>query len=81
MAWAGDYAGEIGFLARLTRPVETIIEPEVAAWLAAHPGGIVLDKRFTADKAAMLPAPDRELPYRSKRLALWIAPGTTAECR
>lgn len=36
------YAGEIGFLARLTRPVEVLERPSLDKWLAAHPDGHVI---------------------------------------
>ena len=80
VAWVGDYAGEIGFVARVTRPVESLPIDQLAGWLAAHPGGIAIAKRFDPSTGTDLPAPDRILDYRGRRLALWIAPGAAAAC-
>jgi 4-amino-4-deoxy-L-arabinose transferase-like glycosyltransferase len=79
VAWVGDYEGEINFVARLTRPV-TLIEPgALDGWLAAHPGGVAIDRY--SDRWRNLPhRPGRVLPYRGKELGLWLAPGDPAGC-
>ena len=43
-AFAGRYQGEVNFLARLERPIVEIGKGENAAWLAAHPGGFVIER-------------------------------------
>lgn len=79
VGWVGDYAGELNFTARLTRPV-AIVEPgTLESWLAAHPGGIVVD-RYSNRWAGEKRKPDRTLDYRGKQLGLWIAPGNPAAC-
>ncbi|MFA7276895.1 MAG: glycosyltransferase family 39 protein [Pseudobdellovibrionaceae bacterium] len=42
MAFAGNYAGEFGFLARRTRPIEEIKREEARSWLDSHPNGVVV---------------------------------------
>ncbi len=81
LAWFGDYAGELGFTARVTHPVERTTPSRMARWLAAHPGGVAINKGLEAEQAARLPAPDLTMSYRAKQLALWIAPGRVEDCR
>ena len=80
VAWVGDYAGEVGFLARLRRPVATIDPHRLPGWLAAHPGGVALHVYRDPLAEAGRPA-DREWPYRSRRVGAWISPGAVAACR
>lgn len=44
-AYAGNYQGQLGFLARLQKPVETVEKEDADGWLAAHPHGYLI-KRF-----------------------------------
>lgn len=39
------YQGEFGFTARLTGPVEVLGDGGLEAWIAAHPGGLVISTR------------------------------------
>ena len=41
VAFRGDYQGDFGFLGRLKKPLEIIEDDQAAAWLAAHPQGMV----------------------------------------
>ena len=43
IAHVGEYAGQYTFLGRLRHPVAVIEEDSVPAWLAANPGGAVID--------------------------------------
>ncbi|MBE2276166.1 MAG: glycosyltransferase family 39 protein [Rhodobacteraceae bacterium] len=45
------YQGEFGFAARLTQPIETVAEDAVDAWIAAHPGGLLITATPPADPA------------------------------
>lgn len=80
LAWFGDYAGEFGYIAGVTRPVERVNIRNLPTWLAAHPGGLAIDKGYDAEDAVGLPRPDILLDYRTKRLAVWLAAGPTAAC-
>lgn len=42
LAFANNNQGQIGFLARLTRPPEQITEDKIRTWLGTHPDGLVL---------------------------------------
>lgn len=41
MAFAGEYSGEFGYLARLTHPIEVIEVGEAKVWRETHPNGCV----------------------------------------
>lgn len=79
VAWVGDYEGEINFVARLTRPVTLVQAGALDHWLAAHPGGIAVD-RYSNRWPGLPRQPDRVFPYRGKQLGLWLAPGNPAAC-
>lgn len=81
LAWFGDYAGEFGYLARVTEPVSRTGPTRLQRWLEAHPGGVAINKGLRPEQRKSLPTPDRVMPYRSKDLALWIAPGAPEQCR
>jgi 4-amino-4-deoxy-L-arabinose transferase-like glycosyltransferase len=50
IAFAPEYAGEVGFLAHLEKPVDVIEFPEIKKWLTAHHNGtIVIRYREKAD--------------------------------
>ena len=64
------YQGEFGFTARLTESIDVLNEGELDAWVAAHPGGLVLiagDQPFPA-------APIGEAWLAGKRLRLHRLP-------
>lgn len=63
------YHAEFNFAARLTSPVATPADPqELAAWIEAHPRGLVLARVGEAE----LPWPPQELlRFRSGRIAIW----------
>jgi 4-amino-4-deoxy-L-arabinose transferase-like glycosyltransferase len=71
LASTSAYNGEFGFFARLTVPVEHVGATGGAAWCAAHPGGLVIDR---LDPAHPPHAGARALyaaPYRGRALHLW----------
>ncbi|MDP3261333.1 MAG: glycosyltransferase family 39 protein [Tabrizicola sp.] len=45
------YQGEFGFTARLPGPITLVPEAEVAAWVAAHPGGLLISASDQPDTA------------------------------
>ncbi|CAN5272230.1 hypothetical protein BH10PSE1_BH10PSE1_04780 [soil metagenome] len=71
VAVAGDYAGEYGYAARLTRPVDRIEPWQGPEWLAEHPGGVLVHSyRHGDDPASDRPATELR-PYRTGMLAVW----------
>lgn len=42
MAFAGNYAGEFGFMARRSHPITEIARNDIAEWFAENPTGIVI---------------------------------------
>ena len=75
IAVAGSYAGEYGYAARLSRPV-AVIEPEqAAAWLGAHPDGVLVASYRTDPPMAAQPIDVR--PYRTGMLGVWTATPTS----
>ncbi len=81
LAWFGGYSGEFGFLARVTEPVARTGPNQLERWLAAHPGGVAINKGMDPELHGPLPTPDRVMPYRSKQLGMWISPGAPEQCR
>ncbi len=72
LAMAGAYAGEFGFLGRLTVPVDVIAAGAAPAWLAAHPAGhVVLRYRDSSERLPWPPIVER--PYRGGALGVWGA--------
>lgn len=72
IAVVGIYEGEIGYLARLTRPVDLPTLAELPAWRAAHPDGQII-ARFKPGMAPLAEPPLWEQPFVKERLALWPA--------
>nr|WP_250152341.1 glycosyltransferase family 39 protein [Ancylobacter radicis] len=72
IAVVGIYEGEIGYLARLTQPVDLPGEAELPAWRAAHSDGQIL-ARFHAGEAPVAELPSFEQPFMKQRLGLWSA--------
>ena len=70
VAFVGNYEGEIGFVARLTRPVEEVKPHEAAAWRAAHRDGYLI-MRYKRHVPDLDGAPVLDQPYRGKRIGLW----------
>ena len=74
VAHVGAYAGQFQFAGRLVQPLE-VLEPEgVAAWLAAHPDGLLVT--YTGSWQPHAPpgaAPLYEQPYGDTSLRLWQA--------
>jgi 4-amino-4-deoxy-L-arabinose transferase-like glycosyltransferase len=66
IAMAGEYHGQFNFLGRLTRPVAVVPRTELAAWLAAHPNGVVIQ----VETAEQTPAPLYRQVYRGRALAI-----------
>ncbi len=67
--WGRPYHAEINFAGRLTRPValpRTV--PELDAWRAAHPDGVIL---APADQAELPWTPRRTIPFRNDDYAVW----------
>ncbi|MEO3430324.1 glycosyltransferase family 39 protein [Pelagibius sp. CAU 1746] len=81
LAWFGDYSGEFGYLARVTEPVSRTNPDSLEGWLAAHPGGVAINKGLAPGARDSLPPPDEAMPYRGKTMALWISPGAPEQCR
>lgn len=65
IAYVGGYEGEVGFLARLDKPIEVLLPPQVEAWLVSHPSGVVVRRRratVTKDGRALIFA----MPFRTR---------------
>jgi 4-amino-4-deoxy-L-arabinose transferase-like glycosyltransferase len=73
LAYAGDYHGQWSFAGRLRHAVAEVPEPQIAAWLVAHPEGRAL---FVYKDEAELPPSTRieySRPYRGGRVAILAA--------
>ena len=72
IAWIdGRYSAEFNFAGRLTRPVDLPDPAELPAWIAAHPGGVILGTS-TSPGPGWRPA--LHLPFRNKIHAIWLVP-------
>lgn len=72
VGFVGRYQGQLGFLARLTVPVEPVAPAGVEAWLDSHPGGFLVvadDRKVSASRPAAL-----AVPYRGRRLSVYGPP-------
>ena len=49
IAYVGDYAGEVNFVARLSHPVDVIEGNGVALWFKENPGGVILFRHKPKD--------------------------------
>jgi len=67
---AYPYQGEFGFTARLSAPIERLEEPEIAGWIAAHPGGLILSTHTLPEVGA----PVGEAWLAGKKLQLFRLP-------
>lgn len=72
IAVVGLYEGEIGYLARLTRPVDLPGEADLPGWRAAHPDGQIL-VRFPAGEPLLGEPPLIDQPFMKQRIGLWPA--------
>ena len=80
VAVIGDYAGEYGYAARLTRPVERIEPGQASQWLRTHPDGALI-QTWRDQPAIERPAAELR-PYRKGMLGVWTAePSPVAETR
>jgi 4-amino-4-deoxy-L-arabinose transferase-like glycosyltransferase len=64
MAYVRKYAGEIGFLARLDKPMEVMERSALQDWFAAHPDGIAI-VRHEADDPVQGFAEISSFPYKA----------------
>ena len=71
VAVVGDYAGEYGYAARLTRPVDRIEPGQALQWLEVHPGGALV-QTWRGQPAIDRPASELR-PYRKGMLGVWTA--------
>jgi 4-amino-4-deoxy-L-arabinose transferase-like glycosyltransferase len=74
VAFVGNYHGEIGFVARLTRPVDVVEAGEAAAWREAHRDGTLI-ARYKGSRPDFADAPALDQPYRGRRLGVWAPLG------
>jgi len=74
LAHLGKYHAQYNFVGRLRVPIEILDPPEVAAWVAAHPGGRVLtvERRRQAGEGSA--APEYQVPFRGAWLQIWRGP-------
>ena len=80
VAMIGDYAGEYGYAARLTRPVDRIEPGQASQWLRTHPDGALI-QTWRDQPAIERPAAELR-PYRKGMLGVWTAePSPVAETR
>lgn len=69
IAFVGDYAGEFGYAARLSRPVAVIDPSAAGSWIAAHPGGVLV---YPYRNRPMLDVrPVESHPYKKGMLGVW----------
>lgn len=75
VAFLNKYEGEIGFLARLKKPIEIVANRELDSWSKAHPDGTLLQRDRTADGVAGYSVIFSQ-PYRSKEFVSVMRPVT-----
>jgi len=71
LASTSAYNGEFGFFARLAVPVQDIGPGGVPGWCAAHPAGLVIDRREPGSPPWPGAVPLYEAPFRGRVLHLW----------
>ena len=74
IAFVGAYHAQFNFAARLTRPVTRLGDArEVRAWVAAHPGGVVVGKR---GQVPLSHPPRKTVLFRGSPYGIWNATPT-----
>ena len=71
IARLGEYTGEFHYPGRLARPIAEVAAGDGRAWLAAHPGGLLVTMNRQA--AAGPAQPLFRGPYRGRILEIWDA--------
>jgi hypothetical protein len=74
VAFAGKYEGELGFAARLTRPVEIVEVKDAAAWRAEHRNGYLI-VRYKGSRPDFGAGAVADQPYDRARIGLWAPLG------
>lgn len=73
-----SYDGQFHFLGRLTQPIQPLhTEPELQAWAAAHPKGLIISYPETMTPAMREQAVYTQ-PFRGVWMAVWSVPALTA---
>ncbi|MCB1682146.1 MAG: glycosyltransferase family 39 protein [Rhodospirillales bacterium] len=69
-AFVHKYQGEIGFLARIEKPIDSIEHNQLGAWFKDHPNGLAIVRRSDDEK---FPNFDEvfSMPYRSRKLSVF----------
>lgn len=70
LAHLGKYHAQYNFVGRLRKPIAILDQPELARWVAAHPGGqvIVVERRRHASAGTR---PEYEAPFRGAWIQVW----------
>ena len=73
VAFLGKYHAQYNFAGRLEQPVAILDDPELAAWVAQHPNGRVVDieRERRGDSTRV---PEFEAPFRGQWVQLWRGP-------
>jgi hypothetical protein len=72
-AFAHKYQGELGFLARIEKPIDNIEKEQISAWLQSHPNGYVI-VRYNHEKEDMSAYKQiYSSPYKGKNLGIFVA--------
>src|SRR3990172_1785818 len=67
LVFVNQYAGEIGYLARLERPIEVVKAGQLKRWFAAHPDGTAVARTMTRDELKRYSVVHSQ-PYRTQRI-------------
>jgi 4-amino-4-deoxy-L-arabinose transferase-like glycosyltransferase len=70
LAHLGKYHAQYNFAGRLQKPIQTVEQPELAQWVAAHPSGQVIlveHKHYLGGRAQ----PAYEQPFRNAWIQIW----------
>ena len=75
-AFVKNYNGEIGFLARLKKPIENIEPQHMKKWFAGHPDGLAVIRFKKPEEVASYKA-IMTMPYRGKNIGIfkWSSEG------
>lgn len=71
-AFVRNYQAEIGFLGRVEKPMENVLNDELSAWFKAHPDGMAIvryDEREDMSAYRMI----YSQPYRGKSIGIFAA--------